>query len=393
MSTKVTLRRKSISGERLSLYLDFYPAILNSKTGKPTRREFLGYFIFLKPKGATEKLHNEETLQTAGQIQQRRQNEISKPEIYSQYETEQLKLKELGEKDFIQYYKDSILNIRGENKKKYNNALKYLISFSGGRLKFSVLNKKTVSDFKEYLLTSKSFRNNDELLGNNSARLYFTAFRSILKKALDEEYLHKNIASEIENIKYLEANRNFLSLEELNLLVKTECKNPMLKRAALFSALSGIRHSDIKKMVWSEVEFIEGNGYFIKFQQKKTGGNEMMPISEQAYNLLGERREPTNKVFEGFKYSSYMNVVLENWILKSGITKDITFHCFRHTYATLQLSQGTDIYTVSKMLGHKDLKTTALYAKVVDKLKRDAAGRINLNFNNQIGTDDADPQK
>lgn len=380
MSTKVTLRQKPISGKRQSLYLDFYPPIINSKTGKPTRREFLGFFLFDKPKDATDKLHNVETLQTAKQIQQKRENEINKPEVYSLYEKEQLRIKELGEMDFVQYFKDIATNTHGGTKIRINNTLKYLISFTGGSLKFSDLNKKTVSDFKEFLLTSKSYRNNDELLGNNSARLYFSAFKAILKQALNEEYLQKDVSAQTENIKYTEVNRNFLSLEELNLLVKTDCKIPILKSAALFSAMTGLRHSDILKMVWSEVEFIEGNGYFIKFTQKKTGSNEMMPISEQAYSLLGERKQPKDKVFEGLVYSTYFNVILENWIVKAGITKNITFHCFRHTYATLQLSQGTDIYTISKMLGHRDLKTTALYAKVVDKSKRDAANKINLNF-------------
>jgi len=105
-----------------------------------------------------------------------------------------------------------------------------------------------------------------------------------------------------------------------------------------------------------------------------------MPISEQAAGLLGERKKPTDKVFEGFLYSAYWNEILSHWILKADIDKDITFHCFRHTFATLQLSEGTDIYTVSKMLGHRDLKTTAIYAKVLDKAKREAVNRITLNF-------------
>jgi len=57
------------------------------------------------------------------------------------------------------------------------------------------------------------------------------------------------------------------------------------------------------------------------------------------------------------------------------VTKDITSHCFRHTFATLQLSKGTDIYTVSKMLGHRELKTTQIYAKIIDQTKREAADK------------------
>ena len=76
----------------------------------------------------------------------------------------------------------------------------------------------------------------------------------------------------------------------------------------------------------------------------------------------------------------YHNKHLFQWIGAAGITKNITFHCFRHTYATLQLFNGTDIYTVSKMLGHKDLKTTQIYAKIVDEAKRKAANKIKINM-------------
>jgi len=154
----------------------------------------------------------------------------------------------------------------------------------------------------------------------------------------------------------------------------------LLKRAALFSALTGLRHSDIKKMKWSELEFVARKGYLLNFDQQKTKGVEVLPISEQAYSLLGEPGEPTAQVFDGLKYSAYQNKHLFQWIGAAGITKDITFHSFRHTYATLQLHSGTDIYTVSKMLGHKDLKTTQIYAKIVDEAKLEASNKITLNF-------------
>jgi integrase len=129
-----------------------------------------------------------------------------------------------------------------------------------------------------------------------------------------------------------------------------------------------------------DVEYISDNGFFIRFTQQKTGGVEMMPISDQAYSLMGGRRQPKDKVFKGLTYSAYSNRHLAKWIGLAGITKEITFHCFRHTYATLQLSKGTDIYTVSKMLGHRSLKTTQVYAKIIDEAKRQASERIKLKF-------------
>ncbi len=85
-------------------------------------------------------------------------------------------------------------------------------------------------------------------------------------------------------------------------------------------------------------------------------------------------------VFEGLKYSAYQNKHLFQWIGAAGITKNITFHCFRHTYATLLLSYGTDLYTISKMLGHKNPKTTQVYAKIFDEAKRTAANKIKLDL-------------
>ncbi len=104
-----------------------------------------------------------------------------------------------------------------------------------------------------------------------------------------------------------------------------------------------------------------------------------MPISVQAYQLCGERRDPDRLVFEGLQDPSWISKPLERWIAKSGIQKHITFHCFRHTYATLQLTNGTDIYTVSKMLGHKKVSTTQIYAKIVDEKKEQAADAIRLD--------------
>ncbi len=141
-----------------------------------------------------------------------------------------------------------------------------------------------------------------------------------------------------------------------------------------------MRWSDVQKMTWSEVQFSNEIGHYIRFRQKKTKGAETQPISEQAFELLGERTIPDERVFVGLKYSAWHNLKLQQWVMKAGISKTITFHCARHTYATLQLTLGTDIYTVSKLLGHKDLKTTQIYAKIIDERKKEAANKIKLDI-------------
>lgn len=385
MAVKVSLRQKSISKKRKSLYLDFYPPIPHPETGEPTRREFLGLYIFEKAKTLIDKQHNTETLKIAESIRQKRENFLNKPEIYNEYEKEQLRKKELGEQCFIEYLRKLADKRKASNHDNWVSALNYLVSFTNGKLKFADLNERFLEEFKEYLLTTKSNRSNKTTLSQNSAVSYFNKIKAALKQAYKDGILKTDLNSKVQPIKAAETRREYLTLDELNKLVKTPCNDNLLKRAALFSALTGLRFSDISKMVWRELEYIEDQGYFLNFDQQKTKGVEVLPISEQAYSFTEGAESPKDmpqdkKVFEGLKYSAYANKHLFQWIGAAGITKDITFHCFRHTFATLQLFNGTDIYTVSKMLGHKDLKTTQVYAKIVDEAKRKAADNIKLDL-------------
>ena len=385
MATKVKLRDKKISNGRKSLYLDFYPAIPHPKTGEPTRREFLGLYLFEKPKTPIDKQHNTETLKIGESIRQQRENFLNKPEIYSQYEKEQLKKQELEQLCFVEYFEKLANKRKASNHDNWVSALKYLKTFTNKSLKFIDLNEKFLEDFKEYLLTTKSNKSNKSTLSQNSAVSYFNKVKATLKQAYKEGILQTDLNAKVSPIRTEETRREYLTIEELNSLVETDCNNPLMKRSALFSALTGLRFSDIQKMIWSELEYIKGQGYFLKFSQQKTKGVEDLPISEQAYSFTNGKTNPKEMpqdkpVFSGLKYSAYHNKHLFQWIGAAGITKDITFHCFRHTYATLQLFNGTDIYTVSKMLGHKELKTTLIYAKIVDKAKRKATNKIKLDL-------------
>ena len=385
MATKVSLRQKKISKGRKSLYLDFYPPIPHPETGEPTRREFLGLYIFEKPKTPIDKQHNTETLKIGESIRQKRENFLNKPEIYSQYEKEQLKLKELGEQCFVEYFTKLANKRKASNHDNWVSALNYLDTFTNGSLKFADLNQKFLEDFKDYLLTTKSNRSNKTTLSQNSAASYYSKVKAALKQAYRDGILQYDLNAKVEPIKERETRREYLTLEELNKLVKTDCNNPLLKRAALFSALTGLRFSDIQKMTWGELEYINEEGYSLNFTQKKTKGVEVLPISDLAYSFTEGTKDPKNmpkdkQVFEGLKYSAYQNKHLFQWIGAAGITKHITFHCFRHTFASLLLFYGFDIYTIKNMLTHTDLKSTQVYAKVGDKNKRAAANVIKLDL-------------
>ena len=374
MATKVKLRQRAISNNRQSLYLDFYPPIPHPVTGEPTRREFLGLYLLDNPKTPFDKQINKETKQLAENIRAKRQIEIQAGNYGF------LNTKRKAETDFVQYFKQIVETKTGGNKNGWQTAFNYFEMFTGGKLPLSNLNENLCNDFREYLLTAKRQRGiQSKQITQSSARAYYNKFKAVLKQAYKKGLIEKDLSTRIDSISEPEVQREYLTLEELQALVNTPCSIPLLKNAALFSALTGLRFSDIQKMVWGEVQHNE-QGYFLQFRQKKTKGVEVLPISKQAASLLGERKEPNEQVFKGLIYSAYLNVHLKQWILRAGITKNITFHCFRHTFATLQLLHGTDIYTVSKMLGHRELKTTQIYAKIVDDTKRKAADKIKLDM-------------
>ncbi|WP_425391585.1 phage integrase SAM-like domain-containing protein [Ekhidna sp.] len=368
---KVTLRQKKISKGRLSLYLDFYPPLVDPETKKSTRREFLKLYLYEKPKGVFEKQHNKETKLQAQSICSARQLDIQA----SRFDFIFKKSKQI---DFLHFFK-KLANSKWDSDGNHGNwmsAYKYLVKFTHGQCSTEDINKDFCEDFKEFLKTTHSLKSKTRKLSQNSQSSYFSKFSVAIEEAFKKEYLEENYMLKIDRIKQKETVREFLTLEELKALFNTECESPELKKAAIFSALTGLRWSDLINLTWKEIQYSEINGYFIRFIHEKTDRPQTHNIPEQAVTILGYPKAPDQKIFEGLKYSAWTNLKLSEWVMRAGITKKITFHCFRHTYATLQLSLGTDIYTVSKLLNHKTVKTTQIYAKVIDQRRKEAAERI-----------------
>jgi len=146
-------------------------------------------------------------------------------------------------------------------------------------------------------------------------------------------------------------------------------------RAFLFSCLTGLRKSDTQNLKWGDVTKV-GDFTRITFQQQKTKGLQYLDITPQAVELMGTPGKPKEKVFAGFNYSTTTNIVLNQWAIDAGISKRLTYHCSRHTFAVLMLTLGTDFYTVSRLLGHSDITTTMVYAHILDKTRQNAVAAI-----------------
>ncbi|HQR92212.1 MAG: recombinase [Bacteroidetes bacterium 24-39-8] len=362
--------RQRLKGDKISLYLDIY-------TSGKREYEYLNLYLVPEPeKGKLTKEQRDENRKTfvlADGIRSKRFLEMMNG-TYGFRDREKAKGSFLR---FVEY----LIQKRNTSKGNYDNwdsMFKHLKKYVKTDVTFNQINKQWLEGFKDYLHVAKTPA--DKLLSQNSQLAYYSKLCAALKQAYRDGIIQKNPAEVVAGLKAGETERSFLTYDELQAMFKADCDFPILKQAFIFSALSGLRWSDVEKLTWVEVQHSKEMGYYIRFRQKKTKDTETLPISDQAYQLLGERRNLEDQVFEGLKYSAWHNLKLQQWAMRAGITKHITFHSARHSFATLQLTLGTDIYTVSKMLGHKNLKTTQVYAKVIDQKKQEAANKIKLEL-------------
>ena len=362
--TTVSLLRRPITNGRISLYLDFYPAIRNPETMKMTRREYLGIYIFEKPKNEMERNFNRLMLEKAEAIRCLRVTSLIN-EKFDFLDHEKMK------GDFLKFFEK-------EARKKYEKwyvVYKHFYSFVNGKCCFGDITIELCNEFKDYLLNTNQLRLSHRRITQNSASGYFSTFRALLRIAYRNKMIRENINDFLEEIPTEEVKKEYLTIDELKQLAATPCEIPVLRRASLFSCLTGLRISDVLNLQWENIQIAPDNGYCISIRTQKTQTEAILPISYEAMDLCGD--PGTGKVFKGLK-RSMVNQPLKKWITQAGITKAITFHCFRHTYATLQIAGGTDIYTVSKMLTHKNVATTQIYADLVSEKKRETVNVISL---------------
>ncbi len=363
---KVTLRQRNKNG-KITLYLDIY------NKGKRTY-EYLKMYLVENPRTKEDRSLNNKTLELAENIRAKRQLELQSGNYG-------FRDKEKENSSFVVYFK-SLAEKRNQSLGNYGNwlsALKHLKEWKNSEARFTDIDSQWLEDLKHYLIHEVKMKNGRNL-SKNSCVSYFNKVRVALKQAVKDGIIVNNPAANIEGIKEAETQREFLTLEELKKVVTTYCEVEIVKNAFIFSSLTGLRFSDIEKLTWSEIQHSKENGYYIRFKQKKTKGQETLPMSEDALRFMGTRKDGAEKVFQGLTYNDFNNAKIREWMIRAGIEKHITFHCARHTYATLQLTLGTDIYTVSKLLGHKNLKTTEIYAHIINEKKKEAANRIKLDL-------------
>lgn len=370
----VTLREKKLKNGQVSFYLDLYH-------NKKRWYEFLNIYID-KGRSSSE---DKEKRKLAQQIRARREHEL----IVDGNNLVDTTKKKICFVVFAQDYFD-----RRQIKSNHLGMFYHLKLFTKGRgLPFAEIDAAWIRSFQAYLLTQISY---------NTAARYMRMLATLLNDGLRKRIIQRNPFMDIsksERIKEKDVMRSAYTLEQLEHLQQHGAGIPLeYRQVYLFACFTGLRWSDVNGLCWQNIitrNTEKGEQLYLTFRQRKTQAVEYIPLTCGAIEILRQRQlelknQSSPYVFAGVRdipgsMRNYgrMRRVLWKWAKQAGMEpRKLHFHTARHSFATNILeSTSGDLYTVSKLLGHRTITTTQIYAKVRDKRLLEAArslGNITL---------------
>lgn len=356
---KISSFKRPLKDGKSRIWFDYY---VNGKR----HRQKSELVVFDNPKNQEERTFNRVAKDIEGRM---------KIELALEIQNNKFGIKKPKHKidDFIDYFEFLTKHREnsGNNYSTWKSALKHLKEFAPNGLKFIDLDEYWLNDFKMYLLDTQQLK-------TSSTANYFNVVLHSVHKAFKDRMIDIDYADsdDVKAPKIISKKRDFLTEEEIIKLENTECKNPELKKAFLFSCKTGMAYADIKNLKWKDIEKDANNEYKITFHRQKTSSEQHLPIIEEAIELLGEVGKPEEKIFKDLNYNSWMNTILREWVFMADIKKSITFHNARHSFASIMIHKGVSVYHLSKLLNHKDLKTTQIYANPMNVDLRNAVNLL-----------------
>ena len=355
----IKLRFKKLANGNKSIHLAYW-------NGDKWEYEFLKN-LYIVP---DDKQANDKTLQLARAIQAQRIVEMQK--ATHGFSISGDKRSSVNIIDYV----NSIAKKKGKKSTAsgYNTLAKCLEKYSGLKTTFKQVDKQYCMGFIEFLKTAKN-RRTGETLKQNAKAGYFRRFVAVINAAVADDIITGNPLDKIkpENKPKMQDNEIvYLTIEEVKKLENTPSKLPCGRQAFLFSCYTGLRYSDIKSLTWGDIRRDNNGKTSISYRVQKTGKQEYLPIPQKAVEFLPERSDAkdTDNVFD-LPSSTHLNVQIKIWAALAGITKPITYHSSRHTFATILLNQGASMAAISKLLAHADLHTTQKhYAAIQDEFQR-----------------------
>ena len=367
----VRLREKELANGVRSLYLDIY---VNGKRSY----EFLKLYL-IPETNPQAKVQNENTMRAANTIKLNRILEITNNK--AGLKTTSIRAKTLL-KDWMETFRQAQEQKGVKDQKLIHNTVHALTAYN--------INVAMRDVNRDYIIGLTNFLRNDyrsprgKKLKDYSVINYLGCLRNALNMAVREDVIADNPIMKLsaqDKVKAPESQREYLTVEEVQQLEATDSPYPHIKQAFLFACYTGLRCSDVRSITWGKI-VKDGEKYRLHTVMFKTKRPFYIPLSKKAMQWMPERGDKTDDdlIFENIPVQVNTKLYLQPWLDKAGITKPITFHCSRHTFGTMMLTLGADIYTTSKLMGHTKVEVTQIYAKIINKKKDDAVSLIDQAF-------------
>lgn len=366
----VRIRQKKLKGGSISLYLDIYYRGVR-------KYEFLELYL-VPEQTAADKVTNAEIMAKAEMIKSERILQLQKAGIDK---WEQIKQADMFLTDWMKKYATESGFAKNTIESREKTLMHLEIHLKETHQEFIRLSDVTKDFFRgfiAYLRTAKNqaIKEREEVIKQNTAHGYQQTLAAALNKAVREGLISKNPFNQLsakEKIPMEESDREFLTIDELKRMAEAKCPNQMVKNAFMFSCFTGLRISDIRTLTKEKIHTsADDKGLYVDTIMQKTHKKVTVPLSQEALQWLPKDVEPGKPYFDLPRSLTAIGNNIKKWCENAEIDKDITFHCSRHTFGTTMLTVGADLYTTSKLMGHANVSTTTIYAKIIDQKKVDS---------------------
>jgi integrase len=358
---RVKLRRRE-NKDSITLYFDTFVRYDINPDGKKVairKRQDIGRLI-KKPKTPIEKKYNKNLLDKARLIQLNKEQSF----VTDKFSLQNSKKENSLVKAFIV---NEIERVKGESTKgSIKNMLSHFTKHFPKNITFKEINKREVARGFYEFLTDKALKKNEENLSTNTANKYFKTLRLLLKKALLEEYI-KELRFDVKLLPETLPEVVFLTFEEYRTLEKTEESNTTMKNAFLFACLTALRIGDLYKLTWGDIKEDGDKIYYNFIMDKKPNGKERRisnPFTPYAKKYLGERQGDSDKVFPDLPKgaTSKLNQRMGRWMTRAGISKHITFHCAKHSFAMYHIIyKKVGVFELAGLLNNTNIRSSMHY--------------------------------
>lgn len=353
----VKLRKRKNSDGTTSLYLDIY------HNGK-REYEFLKHLKLNKAANPLDRQANKENLLLAEKIMIKRAQDLSANDYSIITDT--------GKKTIVTEWMQSFIDTyKKKDKRNLQGALNrfkdFLIQEKKQGLTFGSLTELVISDYQDYLIEHSQ---------GEGASSYFSRFKKMVKQAYRQKMIKENPAAEVKTKQGKAKRKDIMTMDEISLLAQTETESTEVKRAFLFSCVTGLRWSDIKSLTWESINLKEAH---MIPRINKTNEDAYIELNDTAIELLGKKGKSSDLVFN-LPTANGANKTVKAWVKRAGIEKKITWHNARHSFGTNLIFHGADVTTTSRLMSHTSTKHTGRYVRTAAELKRRATDQLNISL-------------